>query len=186
MKSYWRQAILALFDRNLAAARDALSAASDECNGRRVYETEDVRVFYGVEGVDACPDIDGRDVCLADQQDSAGRNVFAVRAGDAAQDTIDTLERLGFTTSVADHPWEGRKFQEGDSPWVGLTVMRIPELSKMRVLAKLMDVDDGRLAPGCAAARCGPRRPGGERGRGRPGPGGIATRAGPGGRDRTS
>ncbi|MGD9374778.1 MAG: VWA domain-containing protein [Anaerolineae bacterium] len=92
--------------RSYRADDDTLSAASDECNGRRVYETEDVRVFYGVEGVDACPDIDGRDVCLADQQDSAGRNVFAVRAGDAAQDTIDTLERLGFTTSVADHPWE--------------------------------------------------------------------------------
>jgi multidrug resistance efflux pump len=49
---------------------------------------------------------------------------------------------------VAENRGEGRKFQVGDSVWVGLEVMRIPELSEMKVLAKLSDVDDGKVTPG--------------------------------------
>ncbi len=41
---------------------------------------------------------------------------------------------------------EGRKFQVGDNVWVGLPVMRIPDLSEMKVVARLSDVDDGRIA----------------------------------------
>lgn len=49
---------------------------------------------------------------------------------------------------VADHPWQGRKLQVGDSVWVGLPVVSLPDLTAMRVEAKLSDVDDGRIAPG--------------------------------------
>ena len=49
---------------------------------------------------------------------------------------------------VGDHPWEGRKLQEGDSVWVGMTVASLPELDSMMVEANLSDVDDGRIAPG--------------------------------------
>lgn len=49
---------------------------------------------------------------------------------------------------VGEHPWEGRKFQIGDSVWVGLSVASLPDLSRMRVAAKLSDVDDGRVVPG--------------------------------------
>jgi len=49
---------------------------------------------------------------------------------------------------VADHPWEGRKFKEGDTPWPGLTVLRMPKLKQMAVKARLFDVDDGRLLLG--------------------------------------
>ena len=49
---------------------------------------------------------------------------------------------------VGDHPWEGRKFQIGDSVWVGLAVASLPDLTDMRVAAKLSDVDDGRVASG--------------------------------------
>jgi multidrug resistance efflux pump len=48
---------------------------------------------------------------------------------------------------VADHPWQGRKLQVGDSVWVGLPVVSLPDLSTMQVEAKLSDVDDGRIAP---------------------------------------
>jgi multidrug resistance efflux pump len=48
---------------------------------------------------------------------------------------------------VADHPWQGRKLQVGDSVWVGLPVVSLPDLTAMRVEAKLSDVDDGRIAP---------------------------------------
>ena len=49
---------------------------------------------------------------------------------------------------VADHPWQGRKIQVGDSVWVGLPVVSLPDLGAMEVEAKLSDVDDGRIAPG--------------------------------------
>lgn len=49
---------------------------------------------------------------------------------------------------ISDHPWEGRKFQVGDSVWVGLELAKIPDLSIMRVNAMLSDVDDGKIAPG--------------------------------------
>lgn len=49
---------------------------------------------------------------------------------------------------VADHPWEGRKLQEGDTVWVGMKVASLPELDSMIVEANLSDVDDGRIAPG--------------------------------------
>ncbi|HEX6853208.1 MAG TPA: HlyD family efflux transporter periplasmic adaptor subunit [Candidatus Polarisedimenticolaceae bacterium] len=48
----------------------------------------------------------------------------------------------------ADHMWEGRKLQVGDTVWMGVTVVRIPDLAAMRVQAQLSDVDDGRIAPG--------------------------------------
>jgi HlyD family secretion protein len=49
---------------------------------------------------------------------------------------------------VAEHPWQGRKIQVGDSVWVGLPVVNLPDLSAMEVEAKLSDVDDGRIVPG--------------------------------------
>lgn len=49
---------------------------------------------------------------------------------------------------VGDHPWEGRKLQEGDTAWVGMKVASLPELDSMIVEANLSDVDDGRIAPG--------------------------------------
>jgi multidrug resistance efflux pump len=68
-----------------------------------------------------------------------------------AEEAIDTLTlkapRDGMVL-VADHPWEGRKLQLGDSVWVGMTVATLPDLSSMIVQASLSDVDDGRIAPG--------------------------------------
>ncbi len=54
---------------------------------------------------------------------------------------------------VADHPWEGRKLQVGDVVWVGLPVLRLPDLDAVEVEATLFDVDDGAIAVG-APARC--------------------------------
>jgi multidrug resistance efflux pump len=53
---------------------------------------------------------------------------------------------------VVELPWEGRKLQIGDTIWVGFPIARIPELSSLRVVADLADVDDGRIAPGMPAA----------------------------------
>jgi membrane fusion protein (multidrug efflux system) len=49
---------------------------------------------------------------------------------------------------IGEHPWEGRKLQVGDNAWPGLTVAKLPDLSRMIVEASLSDVDDGRILPG--------------------------------------
>jgi multidrug resistance efflux pump len=51
------------------------------------------------------------------------------------------------------HPWEGRKWQVGDSCWPGTIVAEVPDLSGMEVEAFLSDVDDGKIAPGLGV-RC--------------------------------
>jgi len=75
----------------------------------------------------------------------------AKRELEAAERAIETLtlrSPRGGLFVVAENPWEGRKFQIGDTAWTGLTVARIPELSEMRIEAKLDDVDDGRVSVG--------------------------------------
>jgi hypothetical protein len=52
---------------------------------------------------------------------------------------------------VADHPWQGRRLQEGDTLWPGLVIAEIPDLASLRVVAQLPDVDDGRVTAGMAA-----------------------------------
>ena len=52
---------------------------------------------------------------------------------------------------VEEHPWEGRKFQLGDSLYPGWTVARLPDLSTLRVEAVLHDVDEGRIEAGLRA-----------------------------------
>lgn len=49
---------------------------------------------------------------------------------------------------IADHPWEGRKFEEGDQAFPGMVVATLPDLSSLQVEAVLSDVDDGRVRPG--------------------------------------
>ncbi|MEM7480153.1 MAG: efflux RND transporter periplasmic adaptor subunit [Acidobacteriota bacterium] len=73
-----------------------------------------------------------------------------------AETSVDSLVLVAPTEGimvVEDHPWEGRKLQIGDSVWVGMKLVRIPDLSTMRVDARLADVDDGRVVPGMAV-RC--------------------------------
>jgi multidrug resistance efflux pump len=68
-------------------------------------------------------------------------------AGQAIDGMVMTAPRDGILV-VAEHPWQGRKLQLGDSVWVGLPVVSLPDLRVMQVEAKLSDVDDGRIAVG--------------------------------------
>lgn len=52
---------------------------------------------------------------------------------------------------VGKHPIDGRRFQVGDSVWVGLEVLSIPTLTAVKVVASLSDVDDGKIAEGTRA-----------------------------------
>ena len=80
--------------------------------------------------------------------DKARRELEAARQ--AMEGMALTAPRDGILV-VGDHPWEGRKLQIGDSVWVGLAVVSLPDLSEMRVAAKLSDVDDGRIVTGLPA-----------------------------------
>ncbi len=79
----------------------------------------------------------------------------ARRELDAAAQALDGMvlkaPRDGILV-VADHPWQGRKIQVGDSVWVGLPVVSLPDLGAMYVEGKLSDVDDGRITPGLPAS----------------------------------
>lgn len=70
----------------------------------------------------------------------------------AIRELVITAPRNGVAV-VADHPWEERKIQVGDTLWIGLTVLEMPDLDHMRVRARLPDVDDGRLPAG-SPVRC--------------------------------
>ena len=52
---------------------------------------------------------------------------------------------------IRDHPWEGRKLQNGDTVWVGFPIALMPEINSLQVSASLPDVDDGRIAAGMPA-----------------------------------
>jgi len=71
-----------------------------------------------------------------------------------AEDALDQLilrAPKGGIVVVRDHPWEGRRLQEGDSVFIGLPLAQIPELSSLRVEADLADVDDGKIGAGMPA-----------------------------------
>lgn len=78
----------------------------------------------------------------------------ARREIEEAEATIDKLAlkapAAGFFV-IEDHPWEGRKFQSGDSLFPGWSVARIPDLSTLQVEAVLHDVDESRIGRGMRA-----------------------------------
>jgi multidrug efflux pump subunit AcrA (membrane-fusion protein) len=71
-------------------------------------------------------------------------------AEEAIASLVLTAPRDGIVLA-AEHPWEGRKVQEGDNVYVGLVVMSLPDLASLAVDAALSDVDDGRVRPGMTA-----------------------------------
>jgi len=71
-------------------------------------------------------------------------------AQDALEQLVLRASRDGIVV-IRDHPWEGRKLQEGDGVWVGFPLAQLPELSSLRVEADLADVDDGKIGIGMPA-----------------------------------
>lgn len=50
---------------------------------------------------------------------------------------------------INDHPWEGRKYHEGDQVQAGWAIVSMPDITQpMEVRSELSDVDDGRIALG--------------------------------------
>ncbi len=72
-----------------------------------------------------------------------------------AQRAIETMVLRAPQSGIAvaaENRREDRKFQVGDTIWVGATVAEIPDLRSMAVEARLSDVDDGKVTPGMIVA----------------------------------
>jgi len=68
-----------------------------------------------------------------------------------ARQAIETMALRAPQSGIAvatENRREDRKFQVGDTIWVGATVMEIPDLRAMSVEARLSDVDDGKVTLG--------------------------------------
>jgi len=79
------------------------------------------------------------------------RTRYEVRVAEEAIEALTLRAPRGGILVVAENRREGRKFQTGDTAFVGLAVASIPELTSMQVEALLSDVDDGKIAPGMRA-----------------------------------
>lgn len=72
-----------------------------------------------------------------------------------ARQAIETMVLRAPASGIAvatENRREDRKYQEGDTVYVGATVMEIPDLNRMMVEADLSDVDDGQVVAGMTAA----------------------------------
>jgi multidrug efflux pump subunit AcrA (membrane-fusion protein) len=93
----------------------------------------------------------GAEVELAEQRLSLEADRREIAVAESAIAELTAVAPYPGIAVVSEHPWEGRKLQEGDSVWVGLPLVRLPDLESMVVEAFLPDVDDGRLEVGAAA-----------------------------------
>jgi multidrug resistance efflux pump len=97
-----------------------------------------------------------------DNSREAQRNAVALRRLDLDQAREDlrvlreNLDRMVVRSPVAgiflaaDSPREARPVQAGDDLWSGLPIGRLPSASGWQVEARLLDVDDGKIAAGQA------------------------------------
>ena len=85
------------------------------------------------------------------KQIALDKSLREIRAAEEAVAKLELRAPRDGVVVIANNPREGRKLEIGDTIWVGLPVVRLPDLSTMRVKAALSDVDDGRLAAGMKA-----------------------------------
>jgi multidrug resistance efflux pump len=133
------------------------AAVPEEIQDRRKYQESQLALQRAeVDFAKAREDLDAyRASSRADLENRRLTVEKARREIATAETSIEALTlrapRAGILV-VADNPWEDRKFQVGDTAYVGWTVMKIPDLGAMRVEAQLSDVDDGRIAAGMTAS----------------------------------
>jgi multidrug efflux pump subunit AcrA (membrane-fusion protein) len=130
---------------NAAIPKDVLAA--------RKYEEYQTMLLRSRVGFDKARDllasrrkgIDSERANLILRIDKARREIMQAETGINA--LVLRAPRDGIVVGL-DHPWEGRKMQPGDTVFVGFPIAMMPDLTTLRVLAALPDVDDGRIAIG--------------------------------------
>jgi len=147
----------AVIGARVAFDKAALKAAvPEELVNRREFQeaqlaAERTRVAHdnAVVDLEAYREASEREIeILRIQVEKARREVL--RAERALDTMVLRAPRSGILV-IGEHPWEGRKIREGDSIWTGYEIAEIPDLSEMRVRARLSDVDDGKIHPGMRA-----------------------------------
>lgn len=71
-----------------------------------------------------------------------------IETAETAIESMSLRAPVGGVVIVGENPETGRKFQQGDTVWVGMEIVSIPELDSLRVSATVIDVDDGKVVPG--------------------------------------
>ena len=130
---------------NSAIPRDVLAARKYE-----EYQTARARTRVGFEKardllVARRKGVEAERANLILRIDKARREILRAETG--IQALVLRAPRDGICVAL-DHPWEGRKLQPGDTVWVGFPIVMMPDLTTIRVLAALPDVDDGRVSIG--------------------------------------
>ncbi|MGO8993174.1 MAG: HlyD family secretion protein [Polyangiaceae bacterium] len=82
------------------------------------------------------------------KQIALDKSLREIRTAEEAIANLELRAPRDGVVVIADNPREGRKLEVGDTIWVGLPVVRLPDLAEMQVKAALSDVDDGRVAVG--------------------------------------
>lgn len=129
------------------------AAVPAEVLSEREFEDRKTRLRRAsVEHAKAVDTLVARRVAVAsDEQNLLLRIDRARREVAEAETGIEELLLRAPTAGIVvarDSPREGRKLQSGDTVWTGMPVVMMPDLTSLRVLATLSDVDDGRIAIG--------------------------------------
>ncbi len=150
--------IFALEERRVALEKARIEATvPEELSDRRRYQERQLALRRAeTEFQKAGEDLAAqRASALADLENrriSVEKARREIRLAEAAIDALALSAPRGGILVVAENPWEDRKFEVGDTAYPGIALMQIPDLSAMRVEARLSDVDDGRVAVGMAAS----------------------------------
>ncbi|MGD8751304.1 MAG: VWA domain-containing protein [Anaerolineales bacterium] len=89
--------------RSYRSSDDSFSDYSEVCNNPRITTSDNYRYFYGLEGIDECPPIDGNDACLADDNED-GKNIYLDLQETALEGSLDAFTRLGYTRDASAPP----------------------------------------------------------------------------------
>lgn len=129
-----------------AAVPPELLAARDYQDRQLALERARVDLAKGKEDLAAAAAAGRADLEVAEIDLARARR--EIETAEAALDDLSLEAGSDGILVIEDHPFEGRPLQAGDTVFVGLTAMRIPDLTSMQVRAELPDVDDGEVTPG--------------------------------------
>ncbi|HUR82194.1 MAG TPA: efflux RND transporter periplasmic adaptor subunit [Thermoanaerobaculia bacterium] len=121
-------------------------------SGRAFEEKQTTLRRATVEYEKAVDVLRGRRTAVASERENLvltiGRTQREIAIAEQAIDALVLRAPRDGIVVVKDHQWESRKLAMGDTVWVGMPIVMLPDLSSLRVNAMLADVDDGRIAIG--------------------------------------
>jgi len=129
------------------------AAVPEEMRARRDYDLKQLALdkaesaLAGAGRTQAAFEISSKDDLEVLRIEAAKARRSVERAMESLEQLTVKAPRMGVLV-YGDHPWEGRKFQAGDDTFPRMTVMRIPDLDRMEVVASLSDLDDGAVREG--------------------------------------